>query len=213
MTWVAVEKGGVLVNRAGRRFVDESKGYSGCSTQVLAQPDGLAYVIFDERIHRYLFERFPEYRSLAEIGGCCIEMPDDEPGSKIAERYDIDPTTLTITLDASNCAADRAANRTNRACPLGRVDFGDGPLRPPLVGVQVTAGLFHTQGGIDVDRHARALTTTGDPVPNLYAVGGTAVGISGNLGCEGYLSANGLLAALALGRIAGRHARESCNRP
>jgi fumarate reductase flavoprotein subunit len=206
MTWVAVEKGGVLVNRAGHRFVDESKGYSGCSTRVLEQPDALAYVLFDEHIHDYLCRHFPDYLDLTGIGGCCVEEPGDEPGSKIAQRYGIDPEALRATI----AAAFEAPGLDRQTCPFGRIDFGDGPLRPPLVGVQVTAGLFHTQGGIDVDRHARAMRTTGEPVPNLYAVGGTAVGISGDLGCEGYLSANGLLAALALGRIAGRHARESC---
>ena len=49
----------------------------------------------------------------------------------------------------------------------------------------------------------------GSVVPNLYAGGGTAAGFSGKAGPAGYLSANGLLAALVLGKIAGEKAAEA----
>ena len=45
-------------------------------------------------------------------------------------------------------------------------------------------------------------------IPNLYAGGGVAIGISGK-GLEGYLPGNGLLASLGLGMRAGEHAVES----
>jgi fumarate reductase flavoprotein subunit len=57
-----------------------------------------------------------------------------------------------------------------------------------------------------VDGFARVLRPGGLPVPNLYAAGGTAVGVAGRDGGRGYCSATGLLTALGLGRIAGRHA-------
>jgi fumarate reductase flavoprotein subunit len=45
----------------------------------------------------------------------------------------------------------------------------------------------------------------GRPLPNLYAGGGAAAGVSGNH-VWGYLSGNGLLTAVTLGRIGGREA-------
>jgi fumarate reductase flavoprotein subunit len=39
-------------------------------------------------------------------------------------------------------------------------------------------------------------------VPNLFAGGGAAAGISGRSGALGYASGNGLLSAIALGRLA-----------
>jgi fumarate reductase flavoprotein subunit len=45
----------------------------------------------------------------------------------------------------------------------------------------------------------------GDPLPNLLAAGGAAVGVSGP-DASGYLSGNGLLTAVVLGRIAGAEA-------
>ena len=68
--------------------------------------------------------------------------------------------------------------------------------------MRVTAALFHTQGGLVVDQNARVCTDTG-VIANLYAAGGAACGVSG-AGDSGYLSGNGLLSALTLGRIAGQ---------
>lgn len=75
-------------------------------------------------------------------------------------------------------------------------------LVPPLYAVRVVPGLFHTQGGLRVDEEARVLRADGAPVPNLFAGGGAAAGISGRTGAAGYASGNGLLTALGLGRRA-----------
>ena len=71
--------------------------------------------------------------------------------------------------------------------------------------MKVTGALFHTQGGLRVDTAARVLRTDGRPVPNLYAGGGVAAGLSGH-GPGGYFSGNGLLTALGYGMLAGRDA-------
>ena len=80
--------------------------------------------------------------------------------------------------------------------------FENQPLSPPFMGVRVTGALFHTQGGARVDSPARVLRKDGAAFPNLYAGGGAACGVSG-YGDSGYLSGNGLLSAVVLGRIAG----------
>jgi fumarate reductase flavoprotein subunit len=76
-------------------------------------------------------------------------------------------------------------------------------LTPPLYAVRVVPGLFHTQGGLRVDEQARVLRADGTVIPNLFAGGGAAAGISGSTGATGYASGNGLLTALGLGRMAG----------
>ena len=77
--------------------------------------------------------------------------------------------------------------------------------------MRVKPGLFHTQGGLLVDAHARVLRPDGSPVANLFAGGGAAAGISGRTGAGGYASGNGLLTALGLGRIAGLRAAEEAH--
>jgi len=65
--------------------------------------------------------------------------------------------------------------------------------------------LFHTQGGLVVDPQTRVLRQDGRVLPNLFAAGGAACGVSGSQ-ARGYLSGNGLLMATVLGRQAGMSA-------
>ena len=53
-----------------------------------------------------------------------------------------------------------------------------------------------------VDGHARVVRGDGSALPNLFAGGGAARGLSGP-SRWGYLSGNGLLTATTLGRLAG----------
>ena len=62
--------------------------------------------------------------------------------------------------------------------------------------------MFHTQGGLDVAPNGQVRATDGSRFPNLFAAGGAACGVSGS-GDSGYLSGNGLLSAVVLGRAAG----------
>ncbi len=197
MSWTAMERGGFLVNGQGRRFVDENLGYSGCAAHVLAQPDARAFAVIDERMRAYLEAHVPEFGSIAAQGGVKRAASMRE----LARACDIDGHALEETLEAFNWAADGRASD-----PLGRETFGIAPLEGPYAAVRVTAGLFHTQGGLDVDANAQPLREDGTAIGGLYAVGGVAVGVSGADGGRGYCSANGLLAALGLGRVAGRHA-------
>ena len=97
------------------------------------------------------------------------------------------------------CAAGGAADR------FGRDFTGNAPLSAPYRAAKVTGALFHTQGGLVVDGDGRVLDEAGKPLPNLFAGGGAARGISGP-GADGYLAGNGLLAATTLGKLAGRAA-------
>jgi fumarate reductase flavoprotein subunit len=71
--------------------------------------------------------------------------------------------------------------------------------------------LFHTQGGLRIDRDGRVLRPDGRPIGNLFAGGGAAAGISGRSGALGYASGNGLLSAIGLGRLAGLAAAREIN--
>ena len=192
LSWTTIEKGGFLVGADGRRFGDESTGYSGYARIVLAQGE-FATAIFDQKIFDIAAQE-EEFMELVKFGG--VKKADTIEDA--ARLIDLDPTALAETLASYNAAAAGAAHDS-----FGRTDFGLGLLRAPFYVCRVTPGLFHTQGGLRIDRDARVIGKNGAPVPNLFAGGGAAAGISGREGALGYASGNGLLSAIALGRIAG----------
>jgi fumarate reductase flavoprotein subunit len=117
---------------------------------------------------------------------------------ELAAAFRLDAARLRATLEDYNAGVLRGADRFGRKALVK-------PLQPRYYGAKVVGALAHTQGGLKVDVHARVLRPDGSMIPNLYAGGGTAAGISGD-GPDGYLSGNGLLSALGLGLIAGEHA-------
>ncbi len=189
ITWAVITEGGVQVNRNGHRFWNESQGYSEAARAVLAQPDGEAFAIFDGRIAT-IAGQFEDFRR-AETSGA---IKSSETIEELAKALALPPAALEQTI------REIPVNGTDQ---FGRF-FNKTPLTPPYKGVRVTGALFHTQGGLRVDSSARVLKADGTAFTNLYAGGGAATGISGR-GDSGYLSGNGLLSAVVLGRIAGRN--------
>lgn len=196
ITWAIMMEGGFQVNAEGRRFSNENEGYSEQSVKVLAQPGRIAWDIFDQRLHELAME-FEDYRR-AEDSGAIRRAGTLED---LAEMIETPVETLRESLAS---VEGHVAGRTS--CPFGR-DFTAAPAMkcPPYFVVKVTGALFHTQGGLSIDTSARVLRADGSRLPNLFAGGGAAVGVSGS-SVHGYLSGNGLLTAVTLGRIAGEAA-------
>jgi fumarate reductase flavoprotein subunit len=51
LPWALMTEGAIQVNRQGERFGNEHEGYSESALFVLAQPEGIAFNIYDERVH------------------------------------------------------------------------------------------------------------------------------------------------------------------
>lgn len=194
ISWAVIGEGGIQVNAEGHRFWNEAQGYSEAARAVLAQPDGIAWDIFDDRIAG-VARQFEDFR-IAEAAGA-VRRAGDAAG--LAAVTGLPAAALAATLAAVSAAKAGAAD------PFGRRFAGLPDLAPPFCAVRVTGALFHTQGGLCVDTGARVLRRDGTALPNLFAAGGAACGVSGS-GDSGYLSGNGLLSAVVLGRIAGRAA-------
>ncbi len=190
ITWALLMEGGIQVNTLGERFSNEHDGYSEQAVRVLRQPGGVAWTVYDARLHE-LGMGFDDYRTAA-AAGAIRTAPD---AVSLAAELGL-PAALEKTIEA---AQHRARNQETD--PFGR-RFAAPALQPPFHAVRVTGTLFHTQGGLMVDDDARVLRPGGGALPNLFAGGGAARGVSG-AHVEGYLSGNGLLTAVAYGRLAG----------
>ena len=188
--------GGIIVEAGGRRFVDETRYPGGLAAAILALPGKHAYEVFDERLYR-MHQGGAGDRSLSALSAAGLLRV---AGSieELAADLGIDGAGLRTTVGDYNLAA-----RSGVVDAFGRTLGNE--LVAPFHGIVVTVAIYHTQGGLTIDADGQVLRADGTVIPNLYAGGGAAAGVSGD-GLDGYLPGNGLLASLGLGMIAAEHA-------
>ena len=178
----------VILNRDGRRFVDETEGrLEEVNLQDgWRQPGGFYLLVFDERIRRTfaadtgLSPALPRLDRLARWR---------EAGAEIAEADTLSALvgTLVRTQGLDGDRALRTLEAFNTACAGGVADQLDPPRRhdamalaePPFFAVRARGGVTATCGGIRVDVEGRALARTGLAVPGLHAAGVDAGGVFG----------------------------------
>jgi fumarate reductase flavoprotein subunit len=190
-----IMEGGFIVNGLGRRFVDETLDIAGMVQPLTQQPGAMGWVIFDAGIEARC-AHIPEIRALLDLQAAKRATDLDT----LAAVTGLDAEALRVTF-----ADVRTAHAERRTDGLGR-DWSDDP--PPdgdFRAIRVVGALYHTQGGLQIDRCARVLRPNGRPMGNLFAAGGAARGVAGP-SSWGYLPAIGLCAAIATGWIAGREA-------
>lgn len=193
--WPLIMEGGFQVNARGVRFSNEATGYSEQAARVNAQPGHVAWSIFDQRRHDLMLG-FDDYQDAMRAGA--VVRADDAAALATATGLPGEALVATLAQVAGLVAGEMAD-------VFGRDFTGRPPLSAPFYAAKVTGALFHTQGGLVVDGNARVLKADRTPMPNLFAGGGAARGISGP-GADGYLAGNGLLTATTFGKLAGRSA-------
>jgi len=198
ISWALMMEGGIQVNADGMRFSNEHGGYSEQAVNVLAQPGGVAWNIYDARLHAFA-QGFPDYQE-AMAAGAVREAGD------VAELARF--TGLPVAALVSTLTQIAAYQSGEAADPFGRDFAGKPALVAPFHAVKVTGALFHTQGGLMIDDQARVVRDDGTEFANLFAGGGAACGVSGP-DVSGYLSGNGLLTAIGFGFVAGHAAGTS----
>lgn len=167
---------GILVNRHGRRFVDEAEAVEVVARAIVETGD-VAFQIFDRAGQDRLDPRYARARAVERAGL-----------RELAEALSSDAGALEQTVSVYNAAAAFGA-----AQPLDRA---------PFAAYAVAAGITFTYGGLRVDGQANVLDVRGEPIPGLYAAGE----IVGGLYHDRYPLGSGLVRGAVFGRIAGRHA-------
>lgn len=199
---------GILVDRHGRRFIDEAPSsadatYEAVTRIIGEQPDGIAWLILDARIDRIVnwqravrSDQPPiEAQSLPELANK-IEVPADELASTVAAfNAATSPTAAEFQSDRPDGIATRPGfnpRKSNWAYPLER---------PPWRAYPIICGNCFTFGGLKVDPETRVLNMDGEAIPGLYAAGET-IGLYWGT----YTGATSVLRGAVFGRIAGARA-------
>jgi fumarate reductase flavoprotein subunit len=190
-----VLEGGVIVNSHGQRFVDETQDIAGMVHPLMAQPGDHCWVVYDSAIEQRC-GYIPETQALMQINAA---RTGNSP-AELAHSIGVYATALEATLnDACNAAA------AGHEDAQGRLWGTDRPPMESLRALKVVGAIYHTQGGLQIDGDARVQRIDRTALPNIFAAGGAARGVSGP-SYWGYLPAMGLCAAVTLGRAAGQAA-------
>jgi succinate dehydrogenase/fumarate reductase flavoprotein subunit len=195
----------VLLNREGRRFVDESRGDAVSALALSRQPEAAGFLVFDADCHRdhVVASHLPDMPAadplqvIGSSGGAVLQAGSlDELGRQLS-RLGCAGASVAATLRSYNHAV---AELTPEELDPPRRGNLHRCSRAPFTAVPVRPGITFTEGGVRVDETCQALDRDGRPVPGLFVAGVDVGGFSN----EGY--AGGLAAALVTGLRAGVHA-------
>ncbi len=181
--------GAILVNRDGKRFVNEITTRDKASAAILAQKGESAYLVFDDsvrkslkKIESYIDLQFVlEGRSIAELAGKA-GMPEQN---------------LEQTLSTYNQFV-----QTKTDDQFGRPNLPRELASAPFYAIEVTPAVHHTMGGILIDTETRVKGIDGQFIAGLYAAGEATGGVHG----ANRLGGNAISDIVTFGRIAGAQA-------
>ncbi|ABW17744.1 flavocytochrome c [Alkaliphilus oremlandii] len=183
--------GAVLINKEGNRFVEELERRDVISKAILAQTDGMGYLIWDTTIknNSHMDDYMEEFNQLV-AQGMLIKADTIE---EVAQFFDINVEQLKQTIEKYNQYAvngkDEDFNRRGEIIGL---------TEAPYYLQKVTPAIHHTMGGLKIDTEARVIDNEGNPIPGLFAAGEVTGGIHGT----NRLGGNAITDIIVFGRIA-----------
>lgn len=200
---LVVYKGAVAVNGYGHRFIDESLPYKVLGDACLAQPESLAFQIFDQRVMEQSEPSVPIYNFRRRLDAGQVRQADTL--EQLANELGIDADNLIETVRSYNEAVQTGeADAFNRTTLCGGVGVPTPIMKAPFYGFPSTTVVLATYCGITFDPEARVTDVYGDAIPGLYAAGEVTGGFHGN----GYVTGSSLGKSAIFGRIAGTRAAE-----
>ena len=169
----------IVVDEAGRRFLDEGMGGVYMANEVAKLDNPLtATVVFDDAVWNGLAadNRYPPCMNpvFVNAGGTVLEAGDLDT---LAKKAGISADGLSATVAAYNVAIQSGAAHV----PVRTVTkFKPQPIaQSPFRAIPVCAGITYTMGGIAIDRDSRVQAQSGEVIPGLFAAGSASGGIEG----------------------------------
>jgi len=202
----------IVLNMAGRRFVDESRGDDICAVRLIREEEATGFIVFDEARHQadvmepYVPDavRTDPLPVVRAAGGRVLEGQTIEQLSRqLFEEYGVPAARATATIHEFNEAWRR---NDPSILSVGRRHGLHACEAPPFYAVPVRPGITFTEGGVRADRECRALDDIGRPIPGLYIAGADVGAVS----IEGYIG--GLAPSLMTGLRAGINAARNANK-
>lgn len=190
---VRMEGLSILVNKEGKRFVEELERRDVISKAVTKQSDGHSYMFWDQaamdkskvdKTHK------KEYESLINRG----LLVKADTVEEAAKHFEIDAKELQKTVDTYNqYAKDGKDKDFNKRGEL--VAFGEGPYYI----MKSIPAVHHTMGGLTINTKAQLLDGDKKVIPHVYAAGE----VTGDVHGTNRLGSDAIADIIVFGRIAG----------
>ncbi len=158
--------GALLVNKQGKRFINELGTRDVVSAAVLAQEGERAYLVYDEQVRAGL-GAIKKYESLGLV-------KTGKDLNEIASIIGADPSVLASTVEEFNGYVE-----ANEDTAFGRKIFGTTITKPNFYAIAVTPVVHHTMGGIAINTNNEVSFNNGTIIKGLYAAGEVTGGIHG----------------------------------
>ena len=184
-------EGAILVNREGKRFINELDTRDVVSKAVLAQKEGSAFLIFDQQVRDNLkaIENYVKQGHAKE--GKTLE--------ELAKAMGIDEKELPKTVAAFNAAVKAKEDKI----------FGNKTLKleltkAPFYAIEISPAIHHTMGGVKINTNTEVLDDSGKGIDGLFAAGEITGGIHG----ANRIGGNAVADIIVFGKIAGDNAAD-----
>ena len=188
--------GALLVNKEGKRFVEELGTRREISMAIKAQTDHVGYLLWDEKSN--------------EVTGTMASNPEEaeeqfEKGNlvkadtieELAEHFDLDKDQLLETVKTFNENSKKEEDPEFNLRMLGwTIEEG------PYYMLKAAPAVHHTMGGLKINTDAQVIDKDGNPIEGLYAAGEVTGGIHGS----NRLGSAAIADITVYGRIAGENA-------
>jgi fumarate reductase flavoprotein subunit len=198
--------GGVILNKSGRRFVNESISYNKIGKLCIEQPDAVCFQLFDQTV-RDRSQPEPLARNINGAFGRGLVV---QAGSirEAAAAMGLDPDVVEAEVAAYNAdianGHDRAFNRTTMVNDQGKPH----PLTTaPFYIYACTTCLPGTYAGLVANDQMALIDVFGEQIPGVFVAGEVVGGFHG----PAQVSGTGLGKAAIFGRRAGFSAARSAS--
>ncbi|MDQ2801625.1 MAG: FAD-dependent tricarballylate dehydrogenase TcuA, partial [Pseudomonadota bacterium] len=200
---------GIMVNAAGRRFVDEGADfrnytYAKYGRVILEQPGNFAWQIFDGKVLHLLRDEYRIKQATKVKAGTLEELASRLEG--------VDAKQCLEEIAAYNAAVRQDVpfnpnlkdGRDTAGLAIPKSNWANTISDPPFEAYQVGCGITFTFGGLRIDAEGRVMDQDLRPIPGLYAAGE----LVGGLFYFNYPGGTGLMSGAVFGRLAGATAAQ-----
>lgn len=181
--------GAILVNHAGKRFINELETRDVVSKAILSQEKSTAFLVLDKQVFdkASTYEKYKGQGLLKEAGSI----------SELAKMMGIDASELENTINTYNGYVKEKSDPD-----FGRTSLDVELTQSPYYYVEVAPAIHHTMGGLKINTNTEVINNSGNIVPGLYAAGEVAGGVHGG----NRIGGNAVTDITVFGRIAGARA-------